>query len=296
LNLSGSGVVIVASGAGTLTLGVGAATATLNLGASGTAGTLNAASVTGDAAEGATATVNFDQNGAYTFSPQLTGQLSVNQSGTGTTILAGNSSYTGPTTVSAGSLIVNGSLSGGSALSVNGGTLSGTGSVGAVTVNSGGTLAANTPNFTTGALSLTAAGTFALTINTSMATAGKVTASSLTLDAGNSAVLTISDSGIATALARGTKFAFLDYTPGSGPTALFSYTGIINGVETTAALNQGAQITLGDNIYSFSYDGTDGLDSALTLTVIPEPATWAMLLGGLGMLAGFQRSRRRRKF
>ena len=61
--------------------------------------------------------------------------------GAGTNILAAANTYTGNTTVSAGTLLVNGSTSTG-AVTVNGGTLGGTGTVGgAVTVNSGGTLA-----------------------------------------------------------------------------------------------------------------------------------------------------------
>ena len=109
LDLTSSGVVTVASGTGTLTLGDTAGSAgTLNLG-SGTAapGTLNVAVVTGGAG---TATVNFNQPGSYTFAPQLAGSLSVNQNGTGATILNGNETYTGATAINSGTPVANGSI------------------------------------------------------------------------------------------------------------------------------------------------------------------------------------------
>ena len=76
-------------------------------------------------------------------------------------VLGGNNSYTGPTTVSAGTLQVGGSLAAGSAVTVDSaGTLSGTGTVaGPVTVN--GTLKAGTSvgQLTVGALALNDGGT-----------------------------------------------------------------------------------------------------------------------------------------
>jgi len=66
------------------------------------------------------------------------------KAGLGTLALSGANAYTGPTIVSAGTLLVNspGSLAAASAVAVNtGGTLGGTGTInGAVTVNDGGTL------------------------------------------------------------------------------------------------------------------------------------------------------------
>lgn len=65
------------------------------------------------------------------------------KSGTGTQVLSGNNSYSGPTIVSNGTLEVDGSLGGSSAVSVHGGTLDGVGTVnGPLIVASGGTLAA----------------------------------------------------------------------------------------------------------------------------------------------------------
>jgi len=67
-------------------------------------------------------------------------QGSLVKSGAGRLILAGNSTYRGPTTVNGGLLTVNGSL--GSMVTVNAsGTLGGSGQVAALTANSGGTVA-----------------------------------------------------------------------------------------------------------------------------------------------------------
>ena len=60
--------------------------------------------------------------------------------GSGTLGLAGSNTYTGPTTISQGKLLVDGWLTN-SAVSVNGGTLGGRGYLSSVTVNPGGQLA-----------------------------------------------------------------------------------------------------------------------------------------------------------
>jgi T5SS/PEP-CTERM-associated repeat protein/autotransporter-associated beta strand protein len=107
LDLNG-GSVSVDLGNGTVRLAVQAgSTGTLNLGTGDTAGTLAAAVIEGGSG---TATVNFNHAASsYTFSPMLTGTLSVNHSGTGTTILTGSNTYTGATTVSSGTLNITGS-------------------------------------------------------------------------------------------------------------------------------------------------------------------------------------------
>jgi fibronectin-binding autotransporter adhesin len=107
---------------------------TLVLGGGGTSG-----SILGNVVNNGSFAVN--RSDAYTFSGAISGSGSFVQMGTGTTILSANSTYTGTTTVNAGTLIVNGSIAN-SAVTVNSGaTLAGTGTVGATTILSGGTLA-----------------------------------------------------------------------------------------------------------------------------------------------------------
>jgi fibronectin-binding autotransporter adhesin len=60
--------------------------------------------------------------------------------GSGTLTLAGTNSYTGPTVVNSGTLLVNGSIDGG-AVTVNGGTLGGTGTLNGATTLASGTIA-----------------------------------------------------------------------------------------------------------------------------------------------------------
>jgi T5SS/PEP-CTERM-associated repeat protein/autotransporter-associated beta strand protein len=105
LNIQNGGVVQVGGGTGTLTVAANTGSiGTLNIGNGGLAGTLQAGTVTGGSG---TAQVNFGETDAsYTFAPNLTGNLSVTQSGSGTSILTGNNTYTGATTISAGTLAI----------------------------------------------------------------------------------------------------------------------------------------------------------------------------------------------
>ena len=103
----------------------------LQLGDGGTFG-----SVLGDIVNNSVLVIN--RSNAFEYAGVISGTGALNHIGIGTTTLLGNSTYTGVTTVSAGTLLVNGSIV--SPVIVNGGTLGGTGTLGPVTVN-GGTLA-----------------------------------------------------------------------------------------------------------------------------------------------------------
>jgi autotransporter-associated beta strand protein len=106
---------------------------------------------------------------------------SLTKTGSGTLTLLGNNTYTGATTVDAGSLIVNGSIASSSLTTVNnGGTLGGTGTVGNTQVNSGGTFApGNSPGTMTvaGNLAFQLGALYLVQINSSTASSANVTAS-----------------------------------------------------------------------------------------------------------------------
>ncbi|HKU54446.1 MAG TPA: autotransporter domain-containing protein [Rhizomicrobium sp.] len=93
-------------------------------------------------------TVTFNRSDTYIFSGSITDAVDgtgltgrIRQIGSGTTVLAGNNSYTGTTIVSAGRLNVTGSISSSAVTVQSGATLNGIGTVGSTTVQSGGTLA-----------------------------------------------------------------------------------------------------------------------------------------------------------
>jgi len=121
LTLSGSPAnVLIAENAGS--------SGTLQIGNGAAAGTVSASTITGGSGMAVVAFNHTDS--AYTFDPTITGSASVQQNGSGTTILNSCSNYTGTTSVNAGALVVNGHLTGGSTFTVaSGAALAGTGSV-----------------------------------------------------------------------------------------------------------------------------------------------------------------------
>lgn len=245
------------------------------------------------------------------------------KSGSGTLTLSGTSTYTGPTVVNGGKLVgVSGSTS---SLSVSAGaelrvpiaaghmdavpvSIAGTFGVegyrfGAVTMASTGRLEAGSgaalvaPSFasfsgTTGAtlsiqLGKTTAGT-APAVNTdyeriNVRNGGSVLLNNMTLD-----LQTTANTGN---IEEGDLF-FIVYNLG---------TNAVQGI--FAGLAQGSIFEWQNKFFQISYTAhwsgnystskmTDGNDVAL-LAVIPEPNTWAFLLGGFGMLLQFQRARKR---
>ncbi|MDC0598323.1 autotransporter domain-containing protein [Gammaproteobacteria bacterium] len=157
LNIAGGGVLNVTN---QILVGNDAvSTAIFNIGTGGAAGVVNAPSLT--SAGGANGTVNFNHTDTdYYFTNDgtsggtavlLEGSLLVNHTGSGTSILAGIHTYTGATTINAGTLSVNGSIANSTTTVNSSGTLSGTGTVGVVTLNGG----AIAPGNSIGTLSLT---------------------------------------------------------------------------------------------------------------------------------------------
>ena len=180
LNLSGTGI----SNGGALVNNNGATTSTLT--------------ATGGIALGANSTIGGSANIAT--SSVVSGGFSLTKSGGGTVVLTGNNTYTGPTNVTAGTLLVKGNQTAatGAVTVATGATLGGNGTIGgATTVQSGGTLAPGTGIIASGSASTPAVVTFT---------------GNLTLETGsvfNFALSGNSSSG------RGSNFSGVDVTGGN---------------------------------------------------------------------------------
>jgi autotransporter-associated beta strand protein len=195
---------------------------------------------------------------------------SLTKIGTGTFTLSGANTYTGPTIVSAGKLIINGSIT--SAVTVNGGTLSGSGSVRGVSVNSGGTLSpGNSPGI------LEVAGNLALTLG-----------ATYLVDLDGAAVGTQYDqANVGGAVSLGSATLALTVSLKLAPGTIFNIisndlTDPVTGI--FAGLPEGATFAQGGQTFVISYQGGDGNDVVLT-AVVPEPATLALFCVGVTLLA-----------
>lgn len=212
--------------------------------------------------------------------------------------------YHGTTTVSAGTLLINntnGSGTGSGAVVVNGGILSGTGSIsGDVTVNTGGTLSpgASIESLGAGGITINNGGTFLYELNTTSVAADLLFATDLStsLTLTGSPTLSLVDLGANAPLTNGTKFTLFSYTAGSW-----------NG-GTFASYADDSTFTLFGNMWQINYDdasagsnffadATSFGTSFVTITVVPEPSSFALAacLGGLGLIASWRRHSVRRK-
>ncbi len=239
--------------------------------------TINGSDTVG-ALSGSGGTLNLGSNtlttsvsaGSSSFSGTITGTGGgLTKSGSGELILAGTSNYTGSTSVSAGTLRVNGSL-GATAVSVSSGaTLGGNATIsGAVTLNNGGTLA---PGNSVGTMDLNGG---------------------LTLNSGGNVTMEITGAS---------TFDRIIVTGGSG----ISYGGVLHislggftpAYNSTYDLFDGERVpstNFSSILFSDSFDGTGSTFNPEngTLTVVPEPSTWALI--GVGAAFVLWRLRRRK--
>ncbi len=262
---TGGAVSLTASGA---TLAVNGATQTIGAlsGVAGTSITLGNGTLTvGDALN-------------TVFAGNLTGSGTFTKVGASKLELSGVNTPTGNTYVQGGTLIISGSLSGNLVEVAGGGTLGGTGSIGAdVYIISGGKLS---PGASPGTLTLTGS-----TLDFSDAVfAGN--SQSLAFELGSSSDrvnLTTGQLGIGTGVLEFDDFSFTEGSGfGPGTYTLFDSTQDVIG---TLGANLSGTIT-GTLIGTLSLADTD---NDIILTVVPEPGSATLLLGGLAMLAGRRR-------
>ncbi len=243
--------------------------------------------VTNNAAGTGTATLTVESTSlSSTFAGTLqngaTAKVALTKAGAGTSLtLTGTNTYTGATTVNGGSLIIDGSLASGSAVAVNsGGLLGGSGTIGGTTTLAAGSKLSAGSNSTatltfSGSLDIAAAANdssaFVFTLGSSF---DKIVAGSLTLGTG---VIDAAD---------------FSFTAGSGFADGQTYTLF----ESTSVAGTFTSFLV-SNIGGSGIDGTialSGNNVVLTTSAIPEPSSYALLLGGASvLLATSVRSRRR---
>jgi hypothetical protein len=98
-------------------------------------------------------------------------------------------------------------------------------------------------------------------------------------------------------LTLGSTIALIDNTGTNTTTGGFFTTIVTSGSTYTISASTGSYtFNVGGTDYSLNYaSNADGgaLNNDVTLSVVPEPSVWAMLLGGIGSLISIQRLRRR---
>jgi len=200
--------------------------------------------------------------------------------GSGTTTDTRVDTYTGPTAVNGGTLIVSGSLAATSALSVTNGTVdintnNGIYENASVTLTSGALVALAGQTQLLGTLTL-GEGNSSLTLGATGSMFNFLDSSALTWNG----TLTINDwNGNGADLnGAGSDQIYIGTTADLTPTQLADIT-FVNGTE--------------DGTTPFSTAGAVQLSDGEIVAQIPEPGAWTSLVSGLGLLVVWQRSRRR---
>jgi autotransporter-associated beta strand protein len=325
----GSGGLTVADTAGTGSLTLDAAAtytgatiinsgATLKLGdgTSGHDGTIASSSGVTD-----NGTLIYNRYGANSTSLAINGTGNVTVSGPGSQKLATSSGYTGTTTVAAGgTLIVSGGLTGtttvndngtleadaninsattinvgtGATLSGNGGTVGPVSDVGG-TIAPGDTIGSTGPGVLTanGNVTLDANSTFSIRLGVVSETDGDqllLSSGAITLGGANLVVNTGASVNDPTLADVGDLYTIVNGGYNTGTSGFFAGLGA-SGDSFTTSGGYTFDVYYG---VSNSNVGVSGNSVDVELVAIPEPGTWASLLGGFGMLLVWQRSRRRR--
>ena len=210
------------------------------------------------------------------------------KSGAGTMAMSGISTYTGPTTVNAGTLLVTGSISG-SALSVkNGAALQGDGITGALSAENGAVIAPGNTVGTlhTGNLTMASGSTLKLEINSPVPATGYDQVG--VTGAADITGATLSLGGTYLAALGGNPDLFFVLLNDNLDTIVGTFNGLAEGSHILSSSGQDFRITYNADFDTSSFTG--GNDIALM--AVPEPAVTTVLCSGLGLLLGLRRRRR----
>jgi trimeric autotransporter adhesin len=234
-----------------------------------------------------------------------TGSLSIVKTGGGTQILGGNMTYTGVTSINEGTLAVTGSLlNSGTVLVNNGGSLSGSGSVGAVTLASGSILRpGNSPGTLTADSSIWQGGsTYSWEIDNATGLAGT-----------NWDVFSVTGALDMSALSSSAQMnlvlnslSLVNFDTSSTYTWVIAKAGSFTGYAgdntnltdlfkiDTANFNGGLLANLPTGGFQV-VTGTEGSLRTLNLMAIPEPSTGTLLAFGMGGLVLTRLLRRKQR-
>ncbi len=234
----------------------------------------------------------------------------------GATTVSGNATATNTFTVSAGAQLTNTGTTGANTVSVingatltNNGTLNGTVNVsgllngtgtikGALTIKTNGELApGNSPGITTVAGNLTVETGAKISMQIEGITAAGTDYDQIVVTGASSLVSLNAGSILSLSIADGvfTNGALTLIENQSDNAIVGTFSSVVIG-GNTYDVSTTNKFTYGGKEYELLYNvNADGGTTAndFELTVVPEPGTWAMLVGGLGMLLGAQRMRRR---
>ncbi len=266
---------------------LGAGTNTLNVQG-------GSASILGDVSGGtgsSTLNLNIGNGNSFTYDGAVSNFNSV-QVNSGTTTLRGASSYTGPTTVNSGALLVNnstGSATGSSAVEVkSGASFGGTGSItGSLTVDADGTLSPGLGGVGTlaviGDTLLKSGSIFAVDLNPLTGTADRIDEIGL---------VSLNFSNLVINLAYAPTFGqTFDILNNDGSDAI---TGVFNQGSIVSAMFGGQTWNFNIN-YAYNADGgLNGNDILLTAVPAAVPVPAAVWLFGTGLLGFFGAARKRK--